>query len=335
MKKLNIKYFFIAFAVVTNIHFSLTAQLILPSTTGSFDRYPNFNKEWIKKNNIKGITFDILDKKDYQAGKDEGLIEKYEFSKDGLLQKFYYTEVAGQMIKETYIPPVKRKRYRTAGYTKHEKIFEYDTVSTRFYYDDAGRLKLSRYNDGNFYEGTYYEYDIDGRLTRDLRCKETNLTHGSNIFTLGVQNIISDEKFEYQKTGNRQTKKKCLNDEGRVFREVIINLNDKNKIVDMTENFTVTWVSQKTRFWYDDFGQLIQKTFESNADGTQAIRDTFEYDNRGNITWERQYMNGVLLNERSYIFNENNNLVTSFVIRNHSEKSMRITKIIYEFRKPE
>jgi hypothetical protein len=103
----------------------------------------------------------------------------------------------------------------------------------------------------------------------------------------------------------------------------------------MNENFTVTWISQKTRFWYNEFDQLIQKTFESNADGTQAIKDTFEYDNKGNITWERQYMNGILLNERSYIFDLNNNLVNSFVIRNHTEKSMRITKLFYDFRKPE
>ncbi|MFN6039844.1 MAG: hypothetical protein ACK452_15350, partial [Bacteroidota bacterium] len=314
---------------------SIKAQMILPSATGSFDRYPNFNREWIKKNKIKSITFDILDKKDYQVGKDEGLIEKYEFDSDGKLTRFYFTEIAKQTIKETYVPVIRKKRYRSGGYTRHEKIYEYDTISTRFFYDKDGRLILSRYNEGSYYEGNYYEYDGEGRITRELRCKETNLTQGSNIFTLGVQNVISEEKFEYQKTGNLKYKKKCLNDEGRVFREIIINTDEGKRIKEMNENFTVTWISQKTKFWYNNFGQLTQKTFESNADGTQAIRDTFEYDNKGNIIWEKQFMNDVLLNERSYIFNDSGDLVNSFVIRNHTEKSMRITKIIYDYRKPE
>ena len=313
----------------------IRAQLILPSLTNTFDRYPNFNREWIKKNNIKGVTFDILDKKDYQPGNDEGLVEKYEFDQEGKLTRFYYTEVARQMVKETYVPGIRKKRSRHAGYTRHDKVFEYDTISTRFFYDKEGRLILRRYNEGAYYESTYYDYDDVSRIVRELRCKETNTTQGSSIFTLGVQTIISEEKFEYQTTGTRQYKKKCLNDEGRIFREVIVNTDENNHILEMNENFTVTWIIQKTRFWYNNFGQLTQKTFETNADGVQAIRDTFEYDNKGNIVWEKQLMNNVLLNERSYIFEENKGLVSSFVIRNHTEKSMRITKVIYEYRKPE
>lgn len=329
LKKSSLFLLCFSYALMVN------SQLILPAITSNFDRYPNFNRDWIKKNNIKGLTFDILDKKDYQPGKDEGIVEKYEFDNEGRLIRFYFTEIAKQSVKETYVPVIRRKKHKYGGYTKHEKVFEYDTISTRFYYDDKDRLKLTRYNEGSYYESNYYEYDAEGRVTRELRCKETNLTHGSGIFTLGVQNIISEEKFEYVKTSSKQYKKKCINDEGRVFREVIVNLNETNNITEMNESFTVTWISQKTRFWYNEHGQLSQKTFESNADGVQAIRDTFEYDNNRNIAWERQYMNGVLLNERSYIFDNTGNSITSFLIRNHTEKSLRITKLIYEFRKPE
>jgi hypothetical protein len=278
------------------------SQLILPTLSNSFDPFPNFNAELIKKYHIKNITFDILDKKDYQPGKDQGLVQHFDFDTAGRITRFYYTVISKMIVKETYVAPVRRKRRTVGGYTKHEDKYIYDTVSTRFYYDTRGRMILKRYNEGTYYESTYYDYDEENRMTRELRCKETNVHPDKNLFTLGVQSVISEEKFEYVSTGQKQYKKKCLNDEGRVFREVIVNLNEGNKPAELTENFTVTWISQKSRFWYTPFGQLAQKTFETNTDGTQAIRDTFEYDNKGNITWEKQYKNGVLLNERSYLF---------------------------------
>ena len=316
--------------------FNAKSQLILPSLSNSFDPYPNFNAELIKKYHIKTITFDILDKKDYQPGKDQGLIQDFDFDSAGRLTRFYYTSIAKQIVKEVYVAPVRRKRRIVrAGYTKQESVYVYDTISTRFYYDKSGRMILRRYNEGTYYESTYLKYDEQNRLIHELRCKETNVHPDKNLFTLGVQTVISEEKFEYQQTGQNQYKKKCLNDEGRVFREVIVNVNDKSKPFEQTENFTVTWISQKSRFWYTPFGQLAQKTFETNTDGTQAIRDTFEYDNKGNIIWEKQFKNGVLLNERSYLFDPENQLVTSFVIRDHIGKSMRITKLQYVFYKEE
>lgn len=310
---------------------ALDAQLILPTLSNSFDPYPQFNKELIKKYHIRTITFDILDKKDYQPGKDQGLVQHFDFDTAGRMIRFYYTVIAKQIVKETYVAPVRRKRKVIRGYTRHEDQYIYDTISTRFFYDARGRMILKRYNEGTYYESTYLEYDEQDRITRELRCKETNVHPDKSLFTLGVQSVISEEKFQYQGTGNRQYKKNCLNDEGRIFREVIVNLNENNKPVEFNENFTVTWINQKSKFWYTPFGQLAQKSFETNTNGIQAIRDTFEYDNRGNILWEKQFKNDVLLNERSYLFDQNNELVTSFVIRDHIGKSMRITKLIYTY----
>ncbi|MBC7865119.1 MAG: hypothetical protein IAF38_19245, partial [Bacteroidia bacterium] len=308
------------------------AQLILPTHANTFDQYPNFNVALVKNFKIRSLTFDILDKKDYQAGKDIGLVHHYDFDTGGRLTRFYYTALAKTIVKEIHVGAVKKRRHKAIpGYIKYANEYVFDTISTRFFYDVKGRLILKRYNEGMYYESTYFDYDEKGRVLREMRCKETNVSADKNQFTLGVQNVISEEKFEYQSTGEKQYKKKCLNDEGRIFREVIVNLDDAGNPTEFNENFTVTWISQQSKFIYDEFGRMKQRSFESNTDGTQAIRDTFEYDNRGNITWERQYKNGVLLNERSYLFDEKNELVTSYVIRDHIQKSMRITKLIYEY----
>lgn len=313
--------------------FFISAQLILPTLTGSFDQYPNFNRVWIKKFKIKNITFDILDKKDDHPGKDQGLVHHFDFDTSGHLSRFYYTRIIRETIREVQVPASGKGKRRKRAYTSREIKYEYDTVSIRFFYDNTARLKLKRFNDGNYYESTYWDYDSSGRVLRELRCKETNLHPDKTQFTLGVQNIISDERFEYIPTGKLQYKKKCLNDEGLPFKEVIVNFNESNQPTEQNENFIVTWISQKTKFQYDKFGQMAEKTFETNTDGALALRDTFEYDNKGNITWERQYKNQILLNERSYLFDNTNDIVTSFVIRDHIQKSMRITKLMYEYYK--
>src|SRR6202008_2229613 len=101
--------------------------------------------------------------------------------------------------------------------------------------------------DGNYYEATYYDYNKAGKVVREMRAKETNTSGDKNMFMLGVQNILSEEKFEYQKTGDLQYKKKCLNDEGRIFKEIIVNVNEKGQPLLFNEAFTVTWISQETK----------------------------------------------------------------------------------------
>lgn len=311
---------------------TINAQLILPTQSNTFDKYPNFNALCIKKFKIKTITFDILDKKDYQPGNDQGLIHHYDFDSCGRLQRFYYTAISKIIMKEIYVAPTrKRKKGARSGFTRTENSYLYDTISTRFFYNLMGQCILTRYNEGSFYESTYSDYDQQNRVIKTLRCKETNVNPDKNSFTLGVQNIVSEEKFEYQTTGKTQYKKKCFNDENRIFREVIVNLSENGLPIELNENFTVTWISQQTKYFYDEFGRMTKKTFKTNTDGEQEIRDTFEYDNKGNITWERQYKNEVLLNERSYLFDNENYLVNSYVIRDHIQKSMRITKLIYEY----
>jgi hypothetical protein len=320
----------LCFIVAVFFVFVVQAQLIFPWRTGSFDQYPQFNPEWIKKFNVKNLTFDILDKKDFQPGKDQGLVHHFDFDLHGNLTRFYYTRILRETVKETFVAGGGKGKHRTKSRHIRESLYVYDTISYRFFYDSLSRLVAKRYNDGNYYEATYFDYDSQGRILRELRCRETNTSIDRNEFTLGVQTIISDERFSYQSTGQFQYKKICLNDEGRPFKEIIIDMNQHQQVTELNEHFIVSWITQKTTFQYDQFGQLTQKTFDTNADVAQSLKDTFEYDNRGNITWERQYKNGILLNERSYLFDSANELVTSFVIRDHINKSMRIVKLMYE-----
>jgi hypothetical protein len=306
--------------------------MLLPSLSNTLDKYPNFNPEYIKKHNVKTITFDILDKKDLQVAVDKGLVHYYEFDKNGLLTRFYYTVIAKTVTQEFHSRPVYHKRRKISNggvYYKNEYI--YDTISTRFYYDEKHRIILSRYNDGAYYEATYYEYDSLDNITKLLRAKETNVSGERNVFQLGMQTILSDERFQYVRTGDRQIKKLCLNDEGRVFKEIIITYDENRAPLSFNEVFTATWISQESKFFYNLKQQLIAKIYTSNTGDLLKTVSDFEYDEKDNLLTEKQYRNEVLRNELSYLFEETDQKVKSFINRDYINKSIRITKVYYTF----
>lgn len=306
--------------------------MLLPSVNASLDKYPNFNPDYIKKHKIKTILFDIIDKKDMQIAVDKGLMHYYEFNKNGQLTRFFYTVIAKTVTQEYHTAPVYRKRKKISNggvYYKNEYI--YDTISTKFYYDDKNRLILTRYNDGAYYEATYFEYDSDSNITKILRTKETNISNDKNIFQLGMQTILSDERFKYEKTSSNQIKKLCLNDEGRVFKEIITNYNDSRQPLSFNEVFTATWINQETKLVYNDKKKLIEKYYISNTGDLLETKSTFEYDKEENILTEKQYRNNILRNELSYLFDEPDQKVKSFLDRDHINKTIRITKVFYTF----
>lgn len=292
---------------------------------------PNFNPDYIRSHQIRGIVFDILDKKDLQIAVDKGLIHHYEFNEKGYLTRFYYTSISKTIVKEIHTAPVYRKRKKISdGGVVYRNEYIYDTVSTHFFYDEKSRLMLKRYRDGNYYEATYYTYDSLGNTLREYKCKETNISQDKSVFQLGVQNVLSDENFTYEYTGPRQIKKKSLNDEKRTFKETILNYNEDLQRVSEYENFIATFITQSCKYKYNTKGQMIEKIFESNSNGKIEIKETFEYDQHDNLLTQKQYKNGVLMNELSYILDENTRLVNSFLNRDHINKSIRITKVEYK-----
>jgi hypothetical protein len=76
---------------------------------------------------------------------------------------------------------------------------------------------------------------------------------------------------------------------------------------------------------------LILDQFEGNANNKVLIRNTYEYDEMNELYTEKQFKNDVLLREISYVTNKADSLLNSIVIRDPSNKSIRIVKLKYDF----
>lgn len=307
------------------------AQALIPTAESAFEIQLPFNTAYIKEQKVKSITFDIIDKKDFQVAEDKGLLNFYEFNTDGLLTRYYYTMIIKTIEKQYHHNAVyHRKRKVSNAYTYSKNEYVYDTISTTYFYDAKKVLKFKRYNDGVYYESKYYTYSPEGRLINEKRCKETNASENRSEFKLGTQTVMSEESFEYVSTGKSQYKRICKNDENRTYKEIIYNTNAAGKLTSINEQYTVTWFTQNSEFTYNAKGQITTAKYKSNSNGELELYRTYEYDAKDCLLTEKQFKNGILQKEISYVTDDAKKL-HSYIIRDPNTKSMRIIKLYYQY----
>jgi hypothetical protein len=318
--RLSILFFFLSLITY--------AQTLKPTPKSAFEPLLSFNTEFIKSKKIRAITFDIIDKKDFEAPVDKNLTHYYEFDTSGLLKRFYFTNIIKTIEKEHHSPPVYRKRRLVSqGRTYLKNEYVYDTISTVFIYN-KGNLILKRFNDGTYYESRYYNYDAKNRLTKERRIKETNISSDPKTFILGSQTIISEDSFQYIDINATQYKQICLNSEHRPYKEIIVNTNAKGNIISKNEMYTVAWIIQNTEYIYEN-ELLTSAIFKGNANGDVMLKTTYEYDTLNCIYTEKQFRNDILLKEISYVTEKNTKHLNSFILRDPINKTMRIVKLFY------
>lgn len=316
------KYFFIpliAFAL------NLEAQVLLPDAETAFEAQHHFNPVLIKARNIKRITFEIIDKKDFEVAVDKNLVETYEFNGDGLLSRHYFTSIV-----KTYERQVSSRNRKGQTVTRTFNDYLYDTVSTSYFYSGKN-LILKRYHDGmNYYESRYYHYDSANLLTKELRYRETNNSPDRSLFILGNQVLLSEDSFQYRVFRSGQVKCIFLNNENRPYKERISNFDSLGRKTSMNENYTSAgWIMQESKFEYSG-EKLVMASFEGNANNRVSLRNTYEYDAQHELYSEKQYKNGVLVREISYVTDKNDSLLNSFIIRDAANKTLRIVKLKYD-----
>ena len=323
-----VKHFILFFSTA----FAVKAQVFHPPIQHIADNIPDFNFEEIKKRKIKSIVFDMVDKKDFQIAVDKDLSRHYEFDSLGRITRSYYTVVSRIIEKEFLTAPVyKRKRLIRAGSSYYKNVYEFDTLSCAFIYNTQNNLACKRYNDGNSYTATYYWYDSLNRATRVLYCKESNSSTDKSVFILGQQQKQFEEKFKYGYFSELQYKKLCLNDEGRVFKEIIVTFNKDKQPKQYNESFIATWINQVTDFAYDAKNKITEKKYTTNAGTPVEIKDTFSYDKNGFLDMEKHYKNGLMLTETGYVNDLATGLPTSYVTRDPINKTMQIVRLIYTY----
>lgn len=313
------------FIVFSCFVFGLNAQVFLPSAETAFEPQHSFNPFFIKSRGVKKITFEIIDKKDFEVAVDKNLSETYEFNSDGLLSRYYYTTIV-RTVERQVTSRTRRGVLRTRTITD----YLYDTVSTSYFYSGTN-LVLKRYHDGiTYYEARYYRYDSLGNRTKELRFKETNNSPDRSVFILGNQLLLSEDSFQYHKYSSGQLKCVFLNSENRPYKEQITNYDSLGRKKNQNENYTAAgWIMQELKFEYTG-DHLVSASFEGNASSKVILKNVYEYDTLNELYSEKQFKNDVLVKEISYVTDKTDSLLNSVIIRDTLNRSMRIIRLKYD-----
>src|ERR1035437_7428996 len=313
------------------------AQVIVPAASGIILPEPVFNKEFIKQNKIKLVKASVVDKPDGEIIRDKGLAEIFLFDTEGNLIRHYYNEITSLAKTEIEVPAVyKRGRVVKTSSTKVNYEYQYDTLGTEYVYTSNGYLKMKRVCIGDFFNTTYYEYFGDGLVNRQTLCKETNIAKKGEPFKLGVQTIISDEKFEYENLSPTQIKKKFLNDEGKPYKQGILNYVN-GKLMDESYEFVVGFIRSGITYKYDAGNRLSEKISTDNSSGSNTENISYEYDSNGNALKEKKFKNGVQTDEKIFLYEQSSplrqgaKLLTSQADRQIQKESIKIVKYEYGF----
>lgn len=292
----------------------------------------NFNQEIIKKNKVKTIVLDIVDKPDGKIIVDKGATQGFEFDEKGRVSRYYYTILNSVQSTEVDVPAVKRrgKIIRPAG-TKTVLKFNNDTIFTNVFYNDMDKVIMKRSRSGDYYDAYYYEYNAQGKISKEMHCKETNVSENKHVFKLGVQTVLSSETFTYEDLTTTQVKKKCLNDEGREYKKGIINYDGKRNMLSESYDFIVSWMHQEGLYEYDSKGNLIRRILKSNESGELKQESTFEYDANGHLLTEKKIKDTMVINEISYLFDDFTKLVKSHIDRDFKNATIGIVKYAYTY----
>jgi hypothetical protein len=311
---------------------SAKAQLISTKPTDIPLAPKNFNQDVIAKNKIKSILLVIADKPDGSVIIDKGATQGYEFDRTGKLTRYYYTLLTNTQRQEVDVEPlIRRGKVIRPASTRIITKYINDTIFVNVYYDDKDRITCKRAKTGDYYDAWYYEYNEQGKISKELHCRETNVSENKKEFKMGVQTILSSQTFVYTVLTATQTKKSCLNDEGREYKKATIITDAKGNVLTESYEFFVSWMKEEISMKYDATGRLTEKKYYSNESGDINSENVYEYDKTGLLISEKKSKNNVLLTEVNYLFDESTSLVKSEVNRDHKNSSIEIVKYDYSF----
>lgn len=320
------------FCLFILLSFLSSAQILENKVTDISSVGLPFHVSFIKENKIKIIKAEVSSKPDDKTIEDKGLIQCFEFDSLGKLNRYYYTRIQKEERLENYIPAVYRKKKKIrSAYTKIEYKHTYDTLFTCFYYDSLQRLVIKRADNGFFFDTFYYQYDSLNNIKKEIHCKETSIGESRVNFRLGIQTVLSMESFEYEWLTATQLKKKCLNDEGRVYKQAIINYDEKGSKNSEDYEYLISWLHIGNKYNYDSSGNLVERIYVSDAGGYMKERSIYEYDLHKNLLVEKIYKNDLLNNEINFLYDSDAKFLKSQLNRDFLKKNIGIVKYSYEF----
>lgn len=310
----------------------LHSQLYIPVTDDPFGIPLRFNADSVRSLKIHSVTNAFQYKPDGRIIDDKGLHDHYQFDLQGRLTFYWRMRVRGTESKVIEHPAiVRRGRTVKQAWSEYKYGYTYDTAFVYIYYDSLSREVTRRMCDGNYYHTWYYTYNEDNLISMQTHCRETNLGTSHRDFKPGVQTTLSEEVFRYEKYSSGQIKKLSLNDEGRVYKETVMEFDLTGRLIESREVYVAGGLRVTVSNEFDGAGRMKTYSYSSNAGVPVTEQSQYEYDSLGRIATVRRYKNTVLMDEFSYLYEGSAKMSYAYINRRHVELGIDIVKMQMEY----
>lgn len=294
--------FIISFLFLT---ISSSAQLLDVYQGKLYDNDCQFNKNFVKDNNIKAITGKISIKKDLQPITSKGLIIKYQFDR------------AGRLIEHIKTMSLRGGRI--------------DTTQSSFSYSNNNNLIQKALFYVKAYDAMRYEYNEQGNIIGETVVRGANSNQYKFGFDKGTETIVKKERYEWTNYNDSTDKVTYFNSADRPYKEKVII---KNKLGQKESENTVYLLTNKRNlitYKYDPEGRLVKIIDYSNLGTQRTLTYTYEYDEYGNLKQSKIYNNGKLSYTQEFLYNPQSFLLDAQLSKDESARSIKIIRYEYEF----
>lgn len=248
-----------------------------------FEKFPVFNKSYIRKNNIKRIKATYFYKRTGDIMRDAGEVTQVYFDRKGQLVTFLETKVKGRYI---------------------------DTVENSYEYSPKGLVNKFRNRIGNDYKSTYYTYDTIGNVIKEEYHLERKIIQEE-------REKFSDSLLDYEtmryKLYPTQRKKIVYNSYGNPYLDVIYYYNKRNQIAEIDTKLKMTSEINETKFFYNENNQVDSTVRYSSLTPNETESVYFHYDINNNLLDTKLYVNKKLIYHVEFIYNEKTGLLSSIL----------------------
>ena len=283
--------------------FTLSAQL-LDANQPLFDDEPFFNEKFIKTNKIKTIKGSWSSKKVKDIIRKKNVDFYYEFNQEGFLTQQYSTFLTQQIKKDTSV--------------------------TAYIYNKNNQVLIKRKTDNNGFFSLRYEYDENGKLTKETYVREENGGSAKNQFDLKKEFIIKSDSFFVQQLTDKQLKTTFYNSYGKSYKEEFQYLDDLGFLIEVYTKFLIGNKKSKITFTYDEYGRLSTRTTQADFTKTLIKKEAFNYDEVGNLLEIKTYENDNYKTSTQFLYDKNM-LITAQLTKEIATEFLTIIQYEYGF----
>lgn len=292
---------FLVISFLAALPFAAHAQLLENTNGDIWGVNPQFNEDYIREHKIKSISGDVTGKKVMHAIADHGHGELYKFYRNGKIQMYYKTLDIESRI---------------------------DTVVAFYKYDNWGRYKMIRRNDGDGFYSHNYCYNPDDYISHINFHREYNQSKSKIYFLMGGSEELYAERYEYDKRGNTIIKR-FFNTAGKEYKKETKLHNHDGSIKSLTTHFNVSDRETKEEYLYDSNGLMTQRKVLNNWSTQTEMLYKFEYDDGGNIELEDYYRGGVHQTHTEYLYRDGE--LYAKLVKDMESGFIRIVKYTFEY----